>query len=286
MADAIDELEKKRAETNARADLRRAQRDRLNAEARTLSERRSMIIDELRAKSAEAQDHRRERDALNEAVREAKRLREEWNQKAEVAAERVAELKRARPPRQGGVPGWRLRKDLKELEFRHMTSSLTREAELKLVAEMQRLQKEIKAQEDELHQDPVFDQAQKEANEARLEAERHHKGVAELADAAQREHETMVRLYEEVDKLRREADDVQAKLVVAKTASDAEHLAHIAAIEEVRDLEKMLYAVRDRRPGVPGGPLEPPKEEDIFARFKKGGKISTEDLLALQKGAR
>jgi len=70
LSDAIEELERKRAESNAKADESRAKRDRLNAEARTTAETRSRILDELHDKSAEAQDHRRLRDTFNTQVRE------------------------------------------------------------------------------------------------------------------------------------------------------------------------------------------------------------------------
>ena len=101
MPDAIEELERKRAESNARADEHRANRDRLNAEARALADRRAEALDELRAQSAEAQDHRRHRDQLNADVREAKRLREEWNRKFQEATDRQMEVKRNRAPRAG-----------------------------------------------------------------------------------------------------------------------------------------------------------------------------------------
>ncbi len=285
MADAIEELEKKRAECNTRADEHRAKRDRLNAEAHQWADKRAAVVDELRAKSAEAQDHRRMRDQLNEGVREAKRAREEANRKADMMAEKVSELKRTHAPRTNGPPVWRMRKELKELEFRHMTSSLTKDAELRLIADMQRLQKEIKSQDDQLRKDPEVESALKEAEQAREEAESCHKAVEDLAVRAQKEHESMVLLFEEVDRLRRDADEVHQKLVEVKTASDDEHKAAMAAIEEVRDLEKLLYAAKTKS-GIPVAPLEPPKEEDLFARFRKGGKISTEDMLALQKSAR
>jgi uncharacterized coiled-coil DUF342 family protein len=285
MADATEELEKKRTEANRRADQFRDERDRLNGEARQWADRRMAIIDELRAKSSEAQAHRHERDALNEGVREEKRARDEANRQFEALAEKVSELKRTRQARSGGMPLWRLRKELKELEFRHMTTSLTKEAETRLLAEIQRLQREIRGQEESFHQDPEVDAAMREAETARRTAEEHHRLVGELAERAQREHELMVQLFEEVDRLRREADEVQAKLIEVKTASDQAHQAHIQAIEEVRDLEKMLHAARARALGQPEAE-EPPKEEDLFARFKKGGKISTEDLMALQKSPR
>jgi uncharacterized coiled-coil DUF342 family protein len=287
MSTPIDELNRKKAECNARADQHRARRDQLNLEARQLVEKRFQIISELRERSAEAQSHRAERDSLNDAVREAKKLREEWNRKSEELSEKLQELKRAKANRPGAVPLWKLRKELKELEFRHMTTSLTHDAEKKLVAEMQRLQREIEAQERELRADPEVETTLREVEQAREEAEKHHRAVEELAQKAQKEHELMVKLFEEVDRLRREADELQARIFEVKAASDEEHRAHIAAIAEVRDLEKMLYAAtREQKPGYPGTAEEPASEEDIFARFRKGAKISTEDLLAIQKGAR
>jgi uncharacterized coiled-coil DUF342 family protein len=285
LTDATDELEHKRAESNARADDHRAQRDRLNAQARELADARGRLLDELHAKSGEAQDHRRRRDELNDMVREAKRLREEWNGRLQSAADRVQELKRSRTPRPGAIPVWKLRKDLRELEFRHMTSAHSPDQEKRLVEEMKRLELAIKEQEDQLHQDPEIDQAMAALGEARTEAERHHQAVGTLAEEAQREHEAMVGLYEAVDELRRQTDEVQAKLIESKAAADEAHHAHIASIEEVRDIEKMLYAARGGR-GPAAWAGEPPKEEDFLARLKKGEKVSTEDLLELQKSGR
>jgi uncharacterized coiled-coil DUF342 family protein len=286
LADALEELERKRAESNVRADEHRAQRDRLNGESRQLAERRAAILDELHAKSAEAQFHRHQRDELNEQVREAKRLREEWNRKLQESSDRVQELKRTRGPRPGAVPVWRLRKELKELEFRHMTSALTPDQEKRLIAEMQRLELAIRDQDEQLRKDPEVDGAMTALAEARTEAETHHAAVGRLAEEAQKAHEAMVGLYVAVDELRRQADEVQAQLIEVKGRADEEHRAHIAAIEEVRDIEKMLYGARGGRGAPPMGEAEAPREEDFLARLKKGEKVSTEDLLELQKSGR
>jgi uncharacterized coiled-coil DUF342 family protein len=286
LADAVEDLERKRSESNQRADEHRAQRDLLNSEARRLADERGAILDELHAKSAEAQDHRHGRDDLNEQVREAKRLREEWNRKLQEASDRLQELKRTRQPRPGAVPVWRLTKELRELEFRHMTSALTPDQEKRLVAEMQRLELAIKEQDEQLRKDPEIDHALTELHAAREEAEKHHAAVGHFAEEAQRAHETMVALYMAVDELRRRADDVQARLIEVKGRADEQHRAHIQAIEEVRDIEKMLYAARGGRMPMSLGEAEPPKEEDFLARLKKGEKVSTADLLELQKTGR
>jgi uncharacterized coiled-coil DUF342 family protein len=283
--DASEELEQRRAESNARADEHRAHRDKLNAESRAVAEERGRILDELHMRSAEAQDHRRLRDQLNADVREAKRLREEWNHKLQELGDKVQELKRSRTPRPGAVPVWRLRKELKELEFRHMTTALTGDQEKRLIEEMKRLEAAIKEQDDQLRQDPEVESTLRAFAEAREEAEKHHAAVGRLAEDAQKEHESMVALYETVDELRRQADEVQAKLIEVKAAADEAHRAHIAAIEEVRDIEKLLYAARGGR-APPGWDVAPPREEDFLARLKKGEKVSTQDLMELQKSGR
>jgi phosphoserine phosphatase len=286
LTDATEELEQKRAESNARADEHRARRDRLNGESRATADERGRIVDELHEKSAEAQEHRRHRDQLNDQVREEKRLREEWNRKLQELGDKVQELKRTRAPRPGAIPVWRLRKELKELEFRHMTTALTGEQEKRLIEEMKRLEAAIRDQDAELRQDPEVEQTLKAFAEARDEAEKHHAAVGQYAIEAQAEHEAMVRLYESVDELRRKADEVQAKLIEVKSTADEAHRAHIASIEEVRDIEKMLYAARGGRAPPSWADAQPPKEEDFLARLKKGEKVSTQDLLELQKSGR
>ncbi len=284
--DATEELEQRKAESNDRADESRARRDRLNAEARTLGEERSRILDALHDKSSEAQEHRRRRDALNADVREAKRLREEGNARLQELSDRVQAMRRAKTPKAGSVALWRLRKDLKELEFRHMTTALTGEQEKRLIEEMKRIEGSIREQEEQLRQDPEVDRTLTEFTEARAEAERHHAAVGQFAEDAQREHEAMVTLYEEVDELRRQADDVQGRLLAVKAQADDAHREHIAAIEEVRDIEKLLYAARGGHGPPAWAGMEAPREEDVLARLKKGEKVSTEDLLELQKRGR
>ncbi len=276
----VDDLEKRRTEANARADAHRAKRDTLNAEVRALMDQRGAVIHDMREKSDDAWARRNERDRLNDAVREAKKNREEWNQKVGRLTEAVHEKRKAADVKKGNVSLWRL---LKDLEFKHMTSSLSKEAEERLIGEMQRIQRELKSQEERFRKDPEILALTKELDDARALAEKYHKEVEESALAAQKNHEEMGHLYEAVDAMRRQLDEMQGKITTVKTASDEEHKLHIASIEEVRDIEKLLFAAKRKAAGE-SGLEEPPKEDDLFARIKKGGKISTEDLLALQKG--
>ncbi len=285
MTDPSEELERKREESNVRADQWRGTRDRLNAQAREAADERGRILDELRARSSEAQEHRRRRDSLNTEVREEKKLREEWNRRLEELTEKTLAMRRAQSPRPGAVPVWRLKKELKELEFRHMTTALTGEQEKRLIEEMKRLEAAIRENDQQLRSNPEVEKALSDLVQAREEAEKHHAAVGHLAEDAQLEHEAMVTLYESCDELRRQADEVQARLIEVKAEADEAHRQHIAAIEEVRDIEKLLYAARGGRAPATWA-AEPPREEDFLARLKKGEKVSTEDLLELQKSGR
>ena len=68
--------------------------------------------------------------------------------------------------------------------------------------------------------------------------------------------------------------------------ADEEHKKHIAMIREVHDFDKMISGIRrkHRRERVSEGETVAKKEADeIYDRFKRGEKLSTEDLMTLQK---
>jgi len=127
--------------------------------------------------------------------------------------------------------------------------------------------------------------AETEARDAKDKAEEFHRKVAELAEKAQAEHDAMLKLYEEADKLRREADDAQEKFIETKLAADEEHREHIEHIRQVHDFDKLISGIRDkgRRARKERDDTSAKKEaEEIFDKFKNGEKLSTEDIMVLQ----
>jgi uncharacterized coiled-coil DUF342 family protein len=109
--------------------------------------------------------------------------------------------------------------------------------------------------------------------------------VGELAEAAQKEHDQMVSLFEQGDALRRDADAAQEEFIKTKMLADEEHRKHIEFIREVHDYDKIVHGIRLR--GRAGDFVEEidtrRQAELIFERFRKGEKLSTDDLLTLQK---
>jgi uncharacterized coiled-coil DUF342 family protein len=280
----IRELETKRDKLNIKADEHRHKRDRLNEETKRFVERRDSLNDQVKRLLREANDHREKRNTLNEQVKTAKVLREELNKKANESAEIVNALRRERMPKDGNQVG-KLKKDLKALEFRQMTSVLTPDKEKELITLLTRLQAQIREKEKAFEQNEDVRQAITAANKAREDAEAQHALVGKLADDAQAEHDSMVELYEKSDSLRKEADMVQEQFVHAKTSADEEHREHVNLIRQVHDFDKVISGLRRREKKARKVKSESSAKKqaaEIFERFRRGEKLSTEDLMALQ----
>ncbi len=281
----LADLEKEREELNREAEDHKRRRNVLNDKTKEWVEKRDFFNAKVRGIVDEASMHRESRDKLNEEVQGLKKERDEWNAKVNELTETVSRIKRRNLPK-GRVPLGKLKKDLRALEFRQMTSVLTPDKEKDLIEDMSRIENEVKARETELEENEEVKLAIKELKETKEEAEALHKKVGEVADDAQMEHDKMTELYETSDGSRKEADLAQEEFIKTKMLADEEHRMHIDYIRKVHDLDKIISGMRFkyRMARVRGDERVAIREaEDIYERFKKGEKLSTEDLMTLQK---
>jgi len=282
----VEDLDHRREREIGEAERHRRKRDELNDKTREWMEQRDGLNAQVRGLVEDAVKHRESRDKLNAEVREAKVERDRLNRRVNELGDALNELRRVRQPR-ASVPVGKLRRDLKELEFRQMTSVLTVEKERGLIEEMGMLRAQLDKIEKSLEQDTEVKKHREELHAAKEEAETAHRKVGELAERAQAEHDAMTKLYEQSDALRRDADKAQEEFIKSKMAADEEHRKHIEHIRQVHDMDKLAHGYSTKlRHGAPspGGEGETLREaEQIFERFKKGDKLSTEDLMTLQK---
>jgi len=283
--DLLDELLPKREHENSEAERHRRRRDELNDKTREWVERRDSLNGQVRALVEEATSHRVKRDELNAQVRQAKEERDQWNRKVNELLDQLNDLKRRHLPK-GAIPLSKLRRELKALEFKQMTSVLTVDKERALIEEMTKLQAEIRRLEKSLEQNEEVRKLSDQLREARDNAEAAHKRVSELAERAQAEHDQMSALYEQSDELRRQADLAQEEFIKTKMLADEEHRKHIEHIRQVHDYDKIIHGIWMKERGTAGVQAEMSAKKEaelIFERFKKGEKLSTEDLMTLQK---
>ena len=285
MADFERGLLEKREKANAEAERHRRKRDDLNDRTRQWVEKRDALNAQARPLIEEATTHREKRDAMNLEVRKAKEERDRWNRKVNDLTAMIGEIKRRKMPR-GEAYLFKLKKDLRALEFKQMTSVLTVGKEKALIEEMAKLQAEVNKIEQTLEEDADVKKARQDLAETKESAEAAHKRVGELAEQAQAEHDAMTALYEQGDAVRREADSAQEEFIRTKMMADEEHRNHIDHIRLVHDYDKILHGVRARtaRPREEVVEVAAKKEAElIYERFRRGEKLSTEDLMTLQK---
>jgi uncharacterized coiled-coil DUF342 family protein len=285
MAELIGELEDKRARHNADAEMHRRLRDELNDKTKEWAERRDDLNSQVRKLIDEANVKRESRDKLNSEVREAKAQRDEWNRKFNDLSDKASNLRREKMPK-SGLSIRKFKAELRALEKKHMTSVLSADKEKALMKEMSQLDAKIKEIEREIEQFSEVKTAEKETRDAKDNAENFHRKVSESAEKAQIEHDAMLKLYEEADRLRKEADSAQEKFIETKLAADEEHREHIEHIRQVHDFDKIITGIRDkgRKARQEKDDTSAKKEADeIYEKFRSGEKLSTEDIMVLQK---
>ncbi len=281
----IKELENKRNNLNKMAEDHRRKRDKYNSNTKLCAENRTSLNERARTCLRDATDHKKQRDDINNDVQDAKKEREVLNNEYNKMAEKVNKVKRTKLPNKG-VPLNKLKQEMKRLEFRQMTSVLSADKERELVDSVGQIQEQIKKREEELEMNKDIRDAIQEAMKAKDKAELVHKRVSELAELAQTEHDLMVKLYEEANKCRKEADDAQDKFIGNKEIADKEHNNHIFYIRQVHEYDKILNGIKRkyrRAKREKSETLAKQQAEDIYERFKNGEKLSTEDLMCLQK---
>jgi len=286
----LEVLEQKRSIMNNDAEKHRRLRDDLNKQTKEWVAKRDALNTQVRTIVDEASKHRENRDELNVKVRESKELRDEWNKKVAELNDKVSALRKDREPAEkkgeGEVPTKQLKKQMKDLEFTHQTRAMGKDEENKIMKQITQLAHQIEEREKSSEQGGEVKELVHQLREAKVQAEVYHKAVSEYARLAQTAHDDMIALYEQADTLRKEADAAQEKFVECKTLADEEHKKHIEQIKTVHEMDKDVGAIKsrkakDRRKKVD---VESKKEaEEIFERFKAGEKLSTDDLMALQK---
>ncbi len=295
MTEYLEELEEKRNQLNVEAENHRKKRDRLNQETKQHADQRDVLNAKVKKLLQEANRFKDKRDTLNGKVREEKSHRDTLTHAYNGLKSELDKLKRNRISPSDEQSLYRAKKELQGMEFKQMTTPLDAGKERGLIEKMSRIKKQIEEKEKEMEGNEDFRELLSQVRDAKREMDDSHHQVNEYADLAQKEHDQMIDCFSQSDKIRKEADSCQERFVTSKVKADEEHNQHIDLIHLVHDYDKILFALRqnrrvkDRKTRAPGASIAPAAQtgkmeaERIYERFKKGDKISTEDLMLLQK---
>ena len=232
-----------------------------------------------------AQQSKDKRDEYNKLVSENKEKRDSLNEAANNLLAKADQIKR-RFRVAGGLSLGELKREIDQLEFRQQTEVMSTEKERELVDRIAHLWGEYRKKRDELENNTELKEALEKARTLRDEASEFHKALTDNADRAQECHEKMLTCFKEADKVRAEADATHKEFVRAQESADEQHQKYIKMEKELRDYDKIISSLKkrtkeDRESREKVDVLK--RAEEVYAMFKEGQKLETDDLLLLQR---
>jgi len=281
----LEELEEKKQKLIKFAEEAELRRNDLNAEASRWAAKRDELNKLTRELIDKAQEHKATREEFNKIVAENKPNRDKLNEESNKYYAEIDGLRKKH--NMGSIRSFEeLRKELDRLEFKQQVEVLKPDKERQIVDRITSLQKEFERRKREIAKNDKLKELLDKAQALREEAHAYHEKVTNAAKTAQEHHDLMLQTFREIDRIRKEADDAHRSFVDAQERADVEHKTFIKHRREIRDFDKLItglkkkmredYSFKDRIDSKK-------KAKEVYGQFKRGEKLSTEDLLLLQR---
>ena len=277
-----NELRELRKDYHKKAEELRIKRDELNLQSQTHASDRN----DLNGKAKEHMDNvhlfRDRRKGLNIEVGEIRDERREVSNGVNDLKDKFLRLKRKRFSGRNLPPVSKLRKQIQELEIKQMTTPLTTDKERALVDEIASLQNKIKEHDNLIETDTEVLEARDSFREAEKVRRELGKKMQKSRQEAQAAHHSMKDSLRTNRQTRRKADAAQRLFVKAKEKADEVHNEYIEYLRGMQEIDRMTASQ-----GKGGSSIDQKASaasaEDLFAKFLAGEKLSTEQLMIIQK---
>lgn len=281
----LEELEERRAEIIKKAEEYKVRRTELNSEASKWSELRDELNGRIKAAVEKAKGFKQKREEYEKLIADRKAKRGDLNRKASSYYQQVEKQRKLNDMH--SIQAFeRLRGLIAELELKQQVEVLSKDQEKKLVARITELRREFDRMEKELEKDKKLTELLKKAQKYRKESDKHHEVVIGSVKLSHECHDKMVRCFKEADRVREKADEAHRLFLEAQEAADDAHKRYIRYLRDMKDFDRVIGGLR-RKIREDWGFRERlearKKAKGIYEKFKDGGKLSTEDLLLLQR---
>ena len=276
------DLRKIRKEYHQKAEELRVSRDELNLTSQTHASERNDLNVKAKEYMDEVHMYRDRRNGLNVEVGQIRDERNEVTEKVNSLKDNFLSLKRKRFSGQNLPPISRLRKQIQELEIKQMTTPLTTDKERALVEEISSLQNKIKQHDELIETDTEVLDARDTFREAENKRRELSKSMQKSRQEAQSAHHSMKDSLRLNRSTRRKADAAQRAFVKAKEKADIVHNEYIEYLRGMQEIDRMT-ASQGKSGSVADQKASAASAEDLFAKFLAGEKLSTEQLMIIQK---
>ena len=285
MDESIENLMQNKEDFQKKANELKDKRNQLHSKSKQLADDRDSLNSTVRDMRNKISEHKKKRDELNERVKHAKEQRNKLNKSFSDIKKKIERLEKERASSSGTNLN-ELRKQLRSLENEQMTQPMSPQKEKKIIEVISGIHAKIKEAENKLNKDPKLKKAIEEEKIIKQKAEKQHDLVEKLATRAQEEHEGMMDLIRQLDNLVKKVNTIQENIVLTKIEADSVHKEFIECVDKIHDLERNISSTQEKKRKAKKAveATHAQKEaNEIFEKFKRGEKLSTEDLMALQK---
>ena len=273
LADTMEGVKKQKDEKEAEISKVADERENFNKIAKEQRKIRDELNASLKENLNKAIEFRNERNEINKAVEAAKKARNEANNK-------IKSLEWS----SGKRDKIKIENEIKKIDKIIETRVLDIKKENQLVKNANDLRKQLM----KIHED---ESVQGESQELKKLSEEEHEKVITLSEKAQVAHEEMLTYFRKTDDIRTAADEAHKKFIEARKNASAKHEEFKAILSDIHVINKKLDTNRPKKRRTETKPSsgsnrnreEKERAEEIFAKFKQGGKVSTEEILLLQK---
>ena len=273
LADTMEGVRKQKDEKEAEIAKVAEEREEFNKIAKEQRKIRDELNASLKENLNKAIEYRNERNEINKAVEAAKKARNDANNK-------IKSLEWS----SGKRDKIKIENEIKKIDKIIETRVLDIKKENQLVKNANDLRKQLM----EIHED---ESVKNEAQELKKLSEEEHEKVIELSEKAQTAHEEMLTYFRKTDDIRTAADEAHKKFIEARKNASAKHEEFKVILSDIHVINKKLGSNKPKRrksDNKPSGGANKNREEkeraeEIFEKFKQGGKVSTEEILLLQK---
>jgi len=283
--ESLEDMKKKKDELQEKANKLKKKRDELHDKSKKMAKERDEINAKIRQLRNQIGEHKKRRDEYNERVKHAKDLRNEIIKNHINLKKNIKDLERNRSTA-SGINLNKMKQNLRKLENEQMTQPMSPQKEKKLIETIKEVHLKIKDQEDQLNKDPKLKKAVEEEKILKQKAEKQHELVERIAKKAQEEHQSMIDLLKQLDNSVKRTTEIQEDIVLTKIEADTVHREFIDHVNKIHELEKEISSFEKKK--VVKKKMEDvsaalKQADEIFERFKRGEKLSTDDLMILQK---
>jgi len=256
----------------------------LNAEKEAMFSKKEESSKKIRALISQVVNAKKERNKLTDFVKEVKVKRTKLNAEISEYLKRMDSMKKSLPKKRGESPG-RLREKIEQLNRKIETEVMNFSKEQAINKEIRELKKKLGKAEVEGGSLKDYRKTTQELKKIKKKADAEHKKIQSVAKESQQKHEKILEQSKIIDAIKEEEQKCMAEFlakkeeftVVNNKLKDTIKLLHPHKIQLRQDSNerKEQYKKKTKKKLAE-------RKRDAEEKFKKGEKLTTEDLLAIQ----